>query len=65
MAALFPRPPSLDPIETAWQRVDGVQAKLAAGATAYAAIGMIEWPGGSAATIPACSALETFRPRLP
>jgi len=59
---------SLDRTETAWQRVAGVQAKLAAGAPAYAAIGMIAWRGGSAAAIPACrqlNAVETFWPRLP
>jgi hypothetical protein len=51
-----------------WQDVRGVRAKLAAGAPAHVAIGMIDWPGGCAAAIPACrhlSALETFRPQLP
>jgi hypothetical protein len=46
-------------MESDGQGVDGVQAKLAAGAPAYAAIGMIDWPCGSAAAIPA--GLQAFK----
>jgi len=66
-----PRSDVIREIETVWmqaQGVDGDQALLAAEVPAYAAIGMIDWPGGSAAAILArrhLGALETFRRRLP